>query len=133
MDKRFNRFSTKEMLSVFLISLLTISILFTAQLMTPSSIIWPYATITFLFPIPIMHYIYYKDHNRFNSLFGRIIQDTALVIILCLLLFTILHSNNIFYKIGSLPNLITFVTLWVVMCEILFSVFYSIVCLIRKK
>ena len=133
MDQRSNRFSTKEILSVVLVSLLTISILFTAQLMTPISIIWPYATITFLFPIPLMHYIYYKDHNRFNSLIGRIIQDTALVIILCLLLFTFLHLNDIFYKIGSFPNLITFVTLWVVMCEILFSVFCSIVCVIRKK
>jgi hypothetical protein len=133
MKNHLNYPRRKEILSVFLISILTISIFFTSQQLKSQIALSPYYLTSLLLPIPIMHYIYFKDHNRINSLIGRLIQDTALIALTCLFLFIFLRMNNILYKTGSLPNLITIITLWAIISETLFTVIYSIFHLTKKK
>ncbi|MBA4302352.1 hypothetical protein SAMN03080617_01890 [Algoriphagus alkaliphilus] len=122
MNYYFKNFSYKDMLSAFIASLISISIIFSLQLEVTKSNLFFTILLTFFIPISIMHIIYWKDHQKKNNSLGRITHDLLFILITFLLLFTILKINNIFYKIGSANNLITLLFICVFVSEIVFSI-----------
>ncbi|RAI89988.1 hypothetical protein LV83_01990 [Algoriphagus yeomjeoni] len=126
-------FSKKNITTILFISLLTISMYFTYQIVKLHTSLSLYHSIIFIIPIPLMHYFYLKDHDKMNHFIGRIIQDLMLALIIFILLYIFLKLNGLFHKIGSTSNLITAIMIWVFISEIAFSLPYTFYSFLKKK
>ncbi|TDQ17564.1 hypothetical protein DFQ04_2219 [Algoriphagus boseongensis] len=129
----FKNFSYKDILTVLMSSLISISIILSLQLEVTKSNLFLTILLTFFIPVSTMHIVYWQDHQKENNSLGRILQDLLFILVTFLLLFILFKINNIFYKIGSGKNLITVLFICVFVSEIVYSVSIKFLLRLIKK
>lgn len=124
--------SYREVLSSFLSAIMMVSLFF---FLTLNELLDSYyilfGLIVFL-PIFLKHRIYFLEHKRRNSFFGRLLHDVITIIFIVILASLGLKVIDKFYKIGSFTNLIFVSFTAILMAEMAFSIFNQVLLRVLK-